>query len=134
MINKITKNFILLLLAASMVLSGICFGSLKSYSDFPYDFYHETIPSIDLQNGITSSPKLCTYEMLGHNTTLASIKENRSIPDIKGLGTAVFLLDNLTLFENSTLFYMPDSAVLNCKSCSIRVIVRYIHNLDGKKA
>lgn len=132
--SKPMKNFICLLLAIVLLFSDVCFGAVKTYSLLSYNSHENTASTIDLQNGVTSSPVICTGEMLGQRDTLRALKQNPRTYDLKGLKIDVCPFFGNNFPENFSFFYMTASGQSGCIIRTDAVIVTYIHNQDGKKA
>ncbi len=132
--SRYLKNYICLLMIVSMIFSGICFEDTTTYSLFSYATSESTSTYLDLQNGLASSQKLCTLQMLGQRNIISSPKTPRRSYDIRGIRTVLFKSLADIFLQNSSLLYASESVDIFNEFFSNTVIITYIHMQDGQKA
>lgn len=128
------KKSLCILLAAAMLLAGVCFEKTKAESFWAYVNGPDGSQALHFLAGDIDRPELCTEELLG-GQGLGSVTDEIGHSDKTTNLLAAILLSSAEGFsQNPAIIHQIADWETGCAySSGAAVIIGYIHQKDGSK-
>lgn len=128
------RKLLYLLAAVWLLVGGVCVDCSQAYSVLAYpDTYGDAECSLDSSNGLASDV-ICTSDLLGQWTVVRDARTLRSFGSRARSGLRIASSIPVCLNRLSRFSIGMRSRTRQCEVHSRTVILRYIHNKDGRKS
>lgn len=128
------NNFICCILAALVLLFGMCLDTTSTDSYLTYGQVDQSEDTITSPEVTFSSSAICTQQMLGQGERTTSIQEGKPT-NPSTLNRLSLNLYSAELRAQSQQFHLPTASIEVSDELPYNaVIMNYIHHKDGKKA